>query len=112
MTHGCLESDEVQIANSYSSVPSESDMRYAKMPLGQQARQGMGGGRGGQHVSSTKPSHSFWKQGQWLAGIHVCFTITDYVTVDVSQLTCTLTTALSANALVPLLCQASCSTFC
>ena len=60
------------------------------MPLGQQARQGMGGGRGGRHVSSTKPSHSFWKQGQWLAGVHVCFTIIDNVTVNISQLTCTL----------------------
>lgn len=59
MTHGCLESDEVQIANFYSSVPSESDMRYAKMSLGQQARQGMGGGRGGQHVIVQSQATAF-----------------------------------------------------
>lgn len=68
--------------------PVNAGMRHAEIQFGQQGRQGRGGERG----ISPKPSYSFGKQGQWLAGVHVCCIITD----NESQLVPTMTHTLHA----------------
>lgn len=54
--------------------PVNADMRCDKIQFGWQERERKG--RTAWH-NNSKPSSSFWKQGQCLAGIHVCFIITD-----------------------------------